>query len=156
VPTSHPWKRRVFIDTEFTCIDSPTLVSLALVAEDGEEFYAEVADVAAGDCSEFVQAFVLPQLGQYPDRVMRTSDAASEVERWMSALKRLPEKPVICYDHPFDIDLLIRLIGRKPVGWQLQNIAMRIDPRKRDRYFELHGGRHHALFDARANRASFR
>ena len=34
----------VFLDTEFTKFNSPDLISLALVAEDGREFYAERTD----------------------------------------------------------------------------------------------------------------
>ena len=34
----------VFLDTEFTDFAKPDLISLALVAEDGREFYAECTD----------------------------------------------------------------------------------------------------------------
>ena len=34
----------VFLDTEFTDFTSPDLISIALVAEDGREFYAELDD----------------------------------------------------------------------------------------------------------------
>ncbi|EEF27459.1 conserved hypothetical protein [Ricinus communis] len=153
--TLHPWKRRVFIDTEFTNIESPALVSLALVAEDGDEFYAELADFDTNRCSDFVRTFVLPQLGQYPSRVMQAWDVAKELDAWMEKLKQLRERPVLCYDHPFDIELLIGLMGKKPTGWQFQNIAMHINPSKREQYFAVYGGRHHALSDARANRSSF-
>lgn len=153
--TVHPWKRFVFIDTEFTDIDSPSLVSLALVAEDGAEFYVELRDFDADSCTDFVRTFVIPQLGQYPGRVMGTSDAAREISNWMDGLRQLREKPVVCYDHPYDVELLIRLLGRKPLGWQFKNVAMRLNPSKREQYFSIYGGRHHALFDARANKASF-
>jgi hypothetical protein len=33
---------KVFIDTEFTDFNDPHLISIGLVAESGEEFYAEV------------------------------------------------------------------------------------------------------------------
>ncbi|WP_230959155.1 hypothetical protein [Burkholderia stagnalis] len=132
------------------------LISIALIAEDGKEFYAELTDFSVKTCSDFTRAVVLPQLGQFPNRIMARSKAASELKCWMHEISLLPEKPVICYDHPFDTALLIDLIGKRPSGWQLQNISSRIDSSLRDQYFEQHGGRHHALFDARANRSSFR
>ncbi|RQS86446.1 hypothetical protein DF048_31890 [Burkholderia seminalis] len=154
--TLHPWKRRVFIDTEFTNLDSPALVSLALVAEDGREFYVELTDYLVSDCTDFVRTIVVPQLGQYPDRVMSSVEAARELSSWMNELRQRREKPVLCYDHPIDVELLVRLLGKRPTGWQFQNVAARLDVSERGRYLEQSGRHHHALFDARANCTSFR
>ena len=56
----------VFFDTEFTNIHplvTPMLISIALVGEDGREFYAELTDTyQAYDCSDFVKLNVLPLL----------------------------------------------------------------------------------------------
>lgn len=46
----------VFLDTEFTAFVRPDLISIALVAEDGREFYAERTDYYREDCSDFVKA----------------------------------------------------------------------------------------------------
>lgn len=55
---------RLFLDCEFTQRSAAAkLISLALVAEDGREFYAELLDTwREEDCSEFVVKIVLPQL----------------------------------------------------------------------------------------------
>lgn len=55
---------RLFLDSEFTQLKADAkLVSLALVAEDGREFYVELLDTwHVEDCSEFVVNIVLPQL----------------------------------------------------------------------------------------------
>jgi hypothetical protein len=55
---------RLFLDCEFTQLKADAkLVSLALVAEDGREFYVELLDTwRVEDCSEFVLGIVLPQL----------------------------------------------------------------------------------------------
>lgn len=55
---------RLFLDCEFTRLNADAkLVSLAMVAEDGREFYVELLDTwRAEDCSEFVLKVVLPQL----------------------------------------------------------------------------------------------
>lgn len=60
---------RVYLDCEFTELSAAAkLISLALVAEDGREFYVELLDVwKEEDCSDFVKEIVLPQLwgGRY-------------------------------------------------------------------------------------------
>lgn len=55
---------RLFFDCEFTQLSSAAkLISLALVAENGREFYVELQDTwQAEDCSDFVKEIVLPQL----------------------------------------------------------------------------------------------
>lgn len=55
---------RLFLDCEFTRLSaSAKLISLALVAEDGREFYVELLDTwREAECSDFVLEIVLPQL----------------------------------------------------------------------------------------------
>ena len=55
---------RLFLDCEFTQLSSAAkLISLALVAENGREFYVELVDTwRKEDCSDFVVEIVLPQL----------------------------------------------------------------------------------------------
>ncbi|MBC2382813.1 3'-5' exoribonuclease [Pseudomonas carnis] len=55
---------RLFLDCEFTRLSAAAkLISLALVAEDGREFYVELLDSwREEDCSDFVVEVVLPQL----------------------------------------------------------------------------------------------
>lgn len=55
---------KLFLDTEFTGLTRDAkLISLALVAESGEEFYVELTDgYGVEDCSDFVVETVLPQL----------------------------------------------------------------------------------------------
>lgn len=55
---------RIFLDCEFTQLNATAkLISLALVAEDGREFYVELLDTwHTEDCSDFVKEIVLPQL----------------------------------------------------------------------------------------------
>ena len=55
---------KLFLDIEFTRLNRDAkLISLALVAETGEEFYVELSDgYSAEDCSDFVIETVLPQL----------------------------------------------------------------------------------------------
>ena len=61
---------KIFLDTEFTGLhQQSTLISLALVAESGEEFYAEFTDYDINKIDlvktlNFLNEFVLPQLGK--------------------------------------------------------------------------------------------
>ncbi|MEX3669793.1 hypothetical protein AB3X82_16520 [Paraburkholderia phenoliruptrix] len=68
-----PWKTRYFLDTEFTSFDAGQLISVAIVGEDGREFYAERSDFESSLCSDFVREIVLPQLGQFPGRSLPAS-----------------------------------------------------------------------------------
>lgn len=54
---------QIFLDTEFTSLDKPRLISIGLVADNGQEFYRELADGwKLGECNMFVLARVLPLL----------------------------------------------------------------------------------------------
>ena len=44
----------------------PDLISIALVAEDDREFYAERDDYCDADCSDFARQTVQPLLGRVP------------------------------------------------------------------------------------------
>lgn len=61
--------KRLFLDTEFTDLSSDAkLISIALVSEDGDEFYAELCDTyRPHDASEFTSIHVIPLLqgGKY-------------------------------------------------------------------------------------------
>ncbi|CAE6868695.1 3'-5' exoribonuclease [Paraburkholderia aspalathi] len=154
--TIHPWERRIYIDTEFSDLEAPKLISIAMVAEDGPELYGELADFDRNACSDFVRVNVLPLLGKDPEQTMKRDALRDAVQTWMSQFAGLKQRPVICYDHPIDVQLLWDLIGGRPPGWKVKLISSRIDPVTREQYFREHGGRHHALYDARANRAAYR
>ncbi|WP_312026604.1 hypothetical protein, partial [Ralstonia pseudosolanacearum] len=74
-----PWETRYFVDTEFTDFIDCQLISVAIVGEDGREFYGERTDFELSACSEFVRAAVLPQLGQFPGRSMPAEQLRDEL-----------------------------------------------------------------------------
>jgi hypothetical protein len=151
----NPWKMNYFLDSEFTDFLDTELISIGIVGEAGE-FYGEVTDFNRAACSEFVRAAVLPQLGQFPGRAMSFAQLSREVLAW---LYRIPVEsgPVLCYDYADDFALLCDLIdGPLPDGWAHENIGARLDRERQEAYFREHGGRHHALYDARANAFAFR
>ncbi|AXF12667.1 hypothetical protein CUJ91_32225 (plasmid) [Paraburkholderia graminis] len=149
-----PWKTRYFLDTEFTSFDSCQLISVAIVGEDGQEFYAERSDFETSLCSDFVREIVLPQLGQFPDRSMPLDDLKRQLSAWLYSIPVRP-KPVLCYDYEGDFTLLADLLGGPlPPGWKAENILMRRDARRLAAYFAEYS-EHHALHDARANAHAF-
>ncbi len=151
-----PWKMRYFIDTEFTDFTDSRLISLALVGEDGSEFYGEVSDFEQPRCNNFVRAVVLPQLGKFPGRSMPLIQLRDELQAWLLAVPLKP-RPVLCYDSGADYELVTDLLGGPlPRGWKHENVFLKIDAERWAQYIAVHGSEHHALYDARANAFAFR
>lgn len=149
-PIGSSWNNRYFIDTEFTSFERCQLISLAIVGENGHEFYGECTDFDRSLCSEFVRASVLPQLEQIGERAWRFSELSKVLHAWIDCIP-VSGRPVLCYDLDVDIELLRDLLGEQlPLGWTLECITSRIDNRRRAIYYARHGGEHHALHDARA------
>ena len=151
-----PWKTRYFLDTEFTDFNAFQLISVAIVGEDGREFYGESSDFERTRCSDFVREVVLPQLGQFPSRSMPLAQLRDELLAWLLAIPVKP-KPVLCYDFQGDFELVGHLLeGPLPRGWKDENVAQKIDAGRLAKYIAEHGGEHHALHDARANAFAYR
>lgn len=107
---------KLFLDCEFTELSvAAKLISLALVSEDGREFYVELHDAwREEDCSDFVKEIVLPQLwgGSYS---LPTVDARKALLGFLTSLDTEIE---IVTDAPqFDWELFCDLVyeeGRWP------------------------------------------
>lgn len=143
---------RIFVDTEFTDFIDCNLISIALVADDGREFYAECADFDRQACSAFVHEAVLPQLGQYPDRVFSRENLQLALHAWLQPF----EGGIFCMDFPGDWDLLVDILEGVPNGWQGLLVRDQADQSQLESYYKQFGGRHHALHDARALRYAMR
>lgn len=75
-----------FLDTEFTNFVQIYLISIALVSEDGFEFYAERTDYRRDDCNDFVRAAVLPMLGRVPGAACTHAELTGRLRTWFEAL----------------------------------------------------------------------
>ncbi|RQU98863.1 hypothetical protein DF047_36105 [Burkholderia cenocepacia] len=149
------WNNRYFIDTEFTDFEAPQLISLAIVGENGSEFYGECTDYDPARCSDFVRAVVLPQLGRFKARAMPFDQFRQALRTWIGGVPTT-SKPVLCYDYEMDLNLLHCLLdGSLPDGWMLENVQGQLDAARRAAYYARHGGEHHALHDARANAQAY-
>ncbi|MYM82638.1 hypothetical protein GTP44_11805 [Duganella sp. FT50W] len=93
----------VFIDTEFTNHNRPSLISIGLAAVGGNDFYAELTDYKREDCSEFVVAEILPLLGRSPEAACTSQELIGRLQEWFDAL---PSLATIVYDYEVDWQLL--------------------------------------------------
>lgn len=166
---------KYWLDTEFI-EDGKTidLISIGIVAEDGREFYAEVADADLSRASDWVKENVLVHLWS------RQKDKA-DANRWSrdggagGLLKRRdiavdivlfcdPEqfgKPEFWgYYADYDWVVLCQLFGTMmdlPRGWPMycRDIKQLCDEKGNPRLPEQGKGEHHALADARWNREAW-
>lgn len=107
---------KLYLDCEFTQLSSEAkLISLALVAENGREFYVELMDTwDTQDCSDFVIEIMFPRLwhGSYAMPVVAAREAL------LAFLKGFSETLEIVTDAPqFDWELFCELAyvdGRWP------------------------------------------
>ena len=79
---------------------------------------------------------------------------ANRLDTLLAWLDQFASEPgrILCFDYGGDGELLMDLVGELPPGWQAQQINAQLDPERSEAYYRDHGGRHHAPFDARANR----
>jgi len=148
----------IFFDTEFTQLGiDPRLISIGLVAEDGERtFYAELSDTyTEKDCSEFVHLAVLPHL-EGGTSVMTMVELTLRLGNWLEDFGQ-PVRLVtdsLSWDWPW-IQKIFSIQGTWP-----ENLARK--PEILGQYTELNLAiekafasglrQHHSLDDAKANR----
>lgn len=141
------------LDTEFLENGSSlTLVSLALVSDDGREYYAEVAGIDFTSANHWVKRNVLPRLNQDPACVKTRAQIRADVLSFVS-----DASPVFWgYFSAFDWVLLTQLIGdfdtceRDAPHWP--KLCLDLEQGRQMTGFILRPqqtGQHHALEDAR-------
>ncbi|MCX8005074.1 MAG: GNAT family N-acetyltransferase [Burkholderiaceae bacterium] len=137
----------VFIDSEFTSLVEPRLISLGAVATDGAAFYCELSDWPREAASEFVRARVLPQLD---GEALPHPAAAALFGRWLAERNRGAAVTLVS-DSGFDRWALADLFGSEDlppaVGWMRAPVAAEeLDAQAHAQRLR----RHHALDDAYA------
>ena len=149
---------RVYLDTEFTKFARPQLISLALVAESGQEFYGESADFVTVQCSDFVVQNVLPLL-QGGEVAASLVKLRGKVVDWLTAL---PSPAEIISDFEGDMELVLDLLRISANDIHRYNIAAltvldgevvkseSFDRALNDYFTNVDSRRHCALVDARA------
>lgn len=138
---------RVYLDTEFSSLNrsQAKLISLALVAPGGKEFYVELLDAwTPTDCSPFVLEIVMSQLNN--DRYGRTTEQARD--ELFAFLQSLGPVEIISDAPAHDWPMLLWLAG--PAGLPI-NVRPEPDALRIDFAADCSGEEppHHALEDAR-------
>ncbi len=148
---------RIFADTEFTDLLDPVLISIGMVADSGEEFYAEVPypDHA---CTPFVREAVIPLLRQYPNAFCARGELRPRILSWLEIVRRKNEDIEICFDYQTDWDLFVDVLDYRVPTWvKSLNVAYNIKELLRYEYHKKNNlPEHHALYDAKGNRYAFR
>lgn len=171
----------VYIDTEFTDFVNQDLISIGLVASNGQEFYGENLDFKKEFSSEWVQQNIY-QLLDANKFGMKRYELSSRVWQWLDDLEC--DFVRIMIDYKSDYDLLLDLLGEPhPKIINVQNIyqlitaqcaaqtELSLDVNASEQkiisaknkfnlyfmdYFYLTKEiQHHALSDARANKLAY-
>lgn len=148
----------VFIDTEFTDLLEPILISIGMVADTGEEFYAEVP-YPDNKCTPFVREAVLPLLGREPNAYFSLSEMPRRLQTWLEIIRRKDEDIIICFDYSTDWDLFSQVIQYRIPPWVKPKLCgSSFNELLLYDYFKKSPSevQHHALYDARANRYAYR
>jgi RimJ/RimL family protein N-acetyltransferase len=139
----------VFIDSEFTRLQQPELISIGAVATDATAFYAEVRGWSSERTSEFVREVVMPLLD---GDAVPMSMAAEAFTAWLD--ERTARAPTtIVSDSGFDRWAIAELLGSEdlPAGVEWKRVTVAYE--ELDQATQaLDLRRHHALDDARALR----
>jgi hypothetical protein len=148
---------KIFVDTEFTDLWSPSLISIGFAAQSDALLYLEiVADPtgAAGwvpeQCSRFVRQVVIPLLEGGSAACSRQEAA----ERSLVWLEGFPESIELVSDSAVDFHLLHDLWGGSRMPYNLRAESLEKTPRRRSpaRRAQRDLRAHHALDDAIALR----
>lgn len=147
--------QQLFFDSEFTGFKNPKLISIGVVAQSGEEFYAEV-EYPIDECSDFVRATVLPLLNQ--NKRYSLAELKEALCLWIETVRQ--DAPIlICYDSEYDRAMLRQIFEKDtPNGLVFRNLGTNYVNKLRQ--YEWHvkhkQAEHHALHDARALKYAFR
>lgn len=158
----------LFLDTEFTDLPqtdkpAPKLISLALVSENGKDwFYGEIEQGNGWgfpDCSNFVMLEVVPLLkgGGF---AMSPEDLKARLLAWLGAM---PRNLTLACDSRIDVGFLRALLGQDwlaKLNQKMYDLRPMIDTSGGDRavircHKERGTNAHNALDDAWANRAGW-
>lgn len=158
-----------FLDTEFTSLEQrrPSLISLALVNEHGDYFYAELPlESYIHRASDWVRCNVVPWLwgGSYE---MDPRELSSKLVGWIEAID---DSVMVCTDSPeFDFEFVKAILGNTTWPRNLAKTCLRFDSYSMgvnrqswlagvmDEYHQSAAFRpeHHALHDAQSLRVGF-
>ena len=169
---------RVFLDTEFTSLNSPELLSVGLVSDAGLECYIEldlesqIGQERIAAASPYAIEYVLSQWSRDVSARERSAHLGVSAAGWLERLAEYVGDDIeLIYGDRIDADLLELELRSAVIRWprieqrlrwsivSYLNGATAVEAAMAESWaqsFELEGlKRHHALADARALRAGF-
>ena len=143
-------RMRYFLDTEYNGLGG-SLMSLALVPDDGDELYLTFK--TEEPLAEWVERNVVPYLDSVPEQIscprLSRHDAGHELERYL----RHDHEPLIVADWPEDISKFCDLLVTGPGKMlELRHLTFRLVPMSNFSTAANSKVPHNALHDARALR----
>lgn len=163
----------VFLDTEFTNLLDPVLISLGMVTEYSdvypdlfalniqgvitEEFYVEVP-YPDNQCTPFVRCGVLPLLRREPDAYCSLKNLRLHMLNWLQIVRRSGEDIDICIDYEADWLLFCEALDNHVPHWVHRKMINQdiVGLLQYDFFRRSQLPQHHALYDARADRYAYR
>lgn len=155
----------IFFDTEFSSLDlvNPDLISIGLVTESGEEFYAELPSTEwRRTASSFVIQNIVPLLqgGVYE---MPYNTLSAKLIAW---IRKHGEAQLVTDAPEYDFDLIRPLLEkdwptnliRTPIRFNSGTVGVQnwdLYFKTRNGYFNQERPMHHALVDAKALREAW-
>lgn len=150
---------RYFLDTEFSergAHQPIDLISIAVVAEDGREFYAISSEFSAADCNPWVVENVIPHLGD--STPVTLDNIRYRLERFVWGAEGKPE--FYGYYADYDWVVLCQIFGAMvnlPKGWpryclDLKQWCVQLGNPKLPQQSSTE---HNALYDARWNKQAW-
>lgn len=135
----------------------PILISIGMIADTGEEFYAEVP-YSDEKCTSFVRVAVLPQLGGHADFYCSIFDLGFKIQTWLKYVRKNDEEVCICFDYTTDWELFLDAIKDQIEPWlKGKLINSDLDEILLYEFYKDTGlNMHHALNDAKANKFAYR
>ena len=168
---------KVFFDTEFTGLHKDTtLISIGLVSESGQTFYAELTDYDESQIDDWLQEnvinnLVMKQRNEHYDHIIdeetwikgNKSKVASHLVKWLSQWERVEIwSDCLAYDwvlfndlfgHAFNIPKNVYYI---PFDICTLFALRNIDPDiSREEFSGIEGNKHNALHDAQVIKACY-
>jgi len=141
---------RYFLDTEYNGIGGE-LISLALVPDDGDEFYLTLK--TTDPLLEWVERHVLPYLDSVPEQLSCPRLSSEHAAHALESYLRHDEDPLIVADWPEDIAQFCNLMVTGPGEMvDLPHVAFRLAPLSNFSTAANSKVPHNALHDARALR----
>lgn len=168
----------IFLDTEFTDLRFPAILSFAMVSMDGSEIYAEIdlTENPVGQkrlkaSSSFTRKVMISQFGRVPGSMCSASELGSRAGAWLIAQRAAVAADItVAFDFSGDLALLqdaMSEVGIWDQVWrtlQPQNVARITGSVEGQRAAEASWlessqfrglNRHHALADALALKAAW-